>query len=115
MKNIKNTVIMFSTKRQGKYLADIAFKDVIFNDENPKLDTYNKNIFSGLKYVVTDSKYKITKEKIAKKEIIKIKGSLVIFMGGVDYENLTNKILTNLQGISQLTQINVIIGSLIKY
>lgn len=104
--------VCLAPRGQGKYLADLAIKDVLFNDENPKFHTYNKNIFSGLKYVVTNDRYKIIKDKISKKLIKKNKNSLVIFMGGVDNENITNQILKNLSSISKKTLINVIIGSL---
>ena len=96
----------------GKYLADIAFKDIFFSDIK---DTCNSNIYSGLKYVVTGDRFSKARKKIIARELKREPRNIVISMGGLDQFNMTSSAVTGLIGLPEEWNVKIIIGPVYQY
>jgi len=103
--------VSLAPRGQSKYYADIAFKDVIFNDEEPLAYSKSK-IFSGLQYVVTSDKFNDARKKLDQGVITKEKNSIIISMGGMDHFDMTKKALIGLQGIAENYELTIVLGPL---
>lgn len=97
----------------GKYWADIAFKDVLFDDQVPEPGCHN--IYSGLQYIVTREVFSRMREQVISGEIKKTPRSIVITMGGVDHANLTSIVVRKLSGLPEDWVLRIIVGGFYPY
>ncbi len=100
---------------QGKYFADLAFKDVMFNDEDPLSGGPIGKVFSGPRYVVTGMGFNRTRLLLEKGEILKHPRTVVISMGGMDHFDMTSAAIRGLIGLPQDWTVRVITGPLYAY
>ena len=96
----------------GKYLADIAFKDIFFSDAN---NAHNSNIYSGLEYVVTGDRFSKAREKIVSGRLKKDARNIIISMGGLDQFDMTSSAVTGLIGLPEQWNVKIIIGPVYQY
>ena len=100
---------------QGKYLSDLAFKDVMFNDEEPPPDGSVGKVFSGPCYAVTGRGFSLARLLLEGGEITKQPRTVVISMGGVDHFDMTGAAIRGLIGLPHDWTIRIITGPLYAY
>ncbi len=100
---------------QSKYFADLAFKDVIFNDEEPLSDGPIGKVLSGTRYAVTGMGFKRIKLLLKKGEILKQPRTIVISMGGMDHFDMTGAAIGGLAGLPKNWSVRIITGPLYEY
>ena len=100
---------------QGKYLADLSFKDVVFNDEEPLSDGPIGKVFAGPRYVVTGMEFNRVRLLLEKGKILKQPRTVVISMGGIDHFDMTGAAILGLAGLPQDWFVRVITGPLYEY
>lgn len=103
--------VCLAPRGRAKHKADLAFKDVYFNDIPPKNETKGK-IFSGPEYVITGPEFKDARLNIERGIIKKEPQSIIVFMGGVDEFNTTNKVLSMLTELPKDWKLRVVLGPL---
>lgn len=99
---------------QGKYLADLAFKDVWFEDE-PPVKARVSRIYAGPAYAVTGPGFALVRQQLEAGEIVKQPRTIFLSMGGVDQFDLTAAAVEGLKGLTQDWNLRIILGRFYPY
>ncbi len=101
-------IVSFDDHSEGKYLADLRFNILEFDEEDP-----SPTLFEGPKYVTLDPVYAVYHLK--EKKIRKKANKILITFGGSDPDNLTDKTLKALEIINMELEIDLVIGFAFSY
>jgi spore coat polysaccharide biosynthesis predicted glycosyltransferase SpsG len=111
-REIGKKIVSVAPRGHSKYNADIAILDVDFKDVNSKQKNKKSRIFSDMNYTVTDTRFKLIRERIQKGDLEKKENEIVVFMGGVDHNDLTQKVVRCIIKLKKHYNIHVILGEL---
>jgi len=111
-REIGKKIVSVAPRGHSKYNADIAILDVDFKDVNSKEKNKRSRIFSDMNYTVTDARFKLIRERIQKGDLEKKDNEIVVFMGGVDHNDLTQKVVSCIIKLKKHFNMHVILGEL---
>lgn len=100
---------------QSKYFADLAFKDVMFNDVEPPPEGPVGKVFSGPIYAVTGRGFSRSRLLLERGEISKQPRTIIISMGGMDNFDMTGTAIRGLMGLPRNWSVRVVTGPLYAY
>ena len=108
-RKIGKNIVSIAPRGQSKYYADIAILDLDYVDEKPEKNNSKNRIFSNVDFTVTGPGFNAIKTKIENQNIKKENNTIVIFMGGVDNNNLTQKVVNYILDMKKDFILNIIL------